>query len=184
MDKKRVFVAIDIAEAARAAVGEHIARLKKLYPNVRARWVAPENLHVTMRFVGNVDAAELKDLDERVESVARGITEFEMTLAETGNFGRRRDRTDTLWVGVKASDGQLNEIAVALQEEPHRKFVPHLTIARIKDRAQAVPLIEEHLSSEFQQVSFIVRDLVIYESTLTPSGSVYSVLSKNRLRAA
>jgi len=184
MDKKRVFVAIDISEAARSAVSEHMTRLRDLNPNIRARWVAPENLHITIRFVGNVDAAGLKDVDERVRYVASEFEEFEMTLAETGNFGRRRDRTDTLWIGMKAENNVLNAIATALQDAPIRKFVPHLTIARIKDVAQAGPMVEAHLGSGFQPVSFIVRDLVIYESTLTPTGSVYSVLSKYSLRAA
>ena len=175
---------MDISEAARAAVSEHIARLRELNPNIRARWVAPENLHITLRFVGNVDAAGLKALDERVRTVSSRFTEFEMTLAESGNFGRRRDRTDTLWIGVKALGETLNEMAKALDDAPSRKFVPHLTIARIKDAVKAGPLIEAHLSSGFQPVSFIIRDLVIYESTLTPTGSVYGVLSRHSLKAA
>jgi 2'-5' RNA ligase len=101
MDKKRVFVAIDISEAARVSVTEHIAKLREVHPEKRVRWVSPENLHVTLRFVGNVDAEDLKDLDGRVESIAARSREFEMTLAETGNFGRRRDRTDTLWIASK-----------------------------------------------------------------------------------
>src|SRR6188768_473793 len=115
MDEKRVFVAIDISERARAAVGEYILKLRTTYPNVRARWVAPENLHITMRFIGNVDAAGLNSLDHLVREVASKFDAFEMTLAETGNFGRRRDRTDTLWIGVTASDVLIG-IAAALED--------------------------------------------------------------------
>ena len=183
MDEKRVFVAIDISEAARGAVTEHMSRLRELYPNIRARWAAAANLHITMRFVGNVDPFQLKELNECVRTTAHAFEEFELTLAETGNFGRRRDRTDTLWIGVEAADGRLGAMASALEDGPSRKFVPHLTIARIKDARGAGPMIEEHLSSDFQPASFIVRELVIYESTLTPTGSVYSVLSKHQLKS-
>jgi 2'-5' RNA ligase len=183
MDEKRVFIAIDISKAARGSVTEHISKLRELYPNIRARWVGAANLHITMRFVGNVDPIGLKELDERVRITANAFEQFQLTLAETGNFGRRRDRTDTLWIGVKAGE-TLEQIASALEDAPSRKFVPHLTIARIKDARDAGPLIEVHLSSHLDPINFIVRELVIYESTLTPSGSVYSVLSRHALKAA
>lgn len=98
-----------------------------------------------------------------------------------GNFGRRRDRSDVLWLGVKTETDLLGEIARALSDEPVRKFVPHLTIARIKDAGQATPLINEHLEANFPPQSFLTQHLVMYESTLQPSGPVYSVLSEHPL---
>jgi 2'-5' RNA ligase len=181
MDQKRVFIAIDISEAARLAVKEHITKLRELYPNTRARWVSAANLHLTMRFIGNVNAEVLKDLDEQVQAAARGFEEFRLTLSGTGNFGGRRSRTDTLWIGARAGGEVLKKIAAALEDAPTRNFVPHLTVARIKDAVQARPLIEAHLSSGFRAPSFIVRELTLYESTLTPKGPAYSVLSRHSL---
>jgi 2'-5' RNA ligase len=64
-----------------------------------------------------------------------------------------------------------------------REFVPHLSIARLKDAAKGKEPVAEHLASEFGPITFHVDELVIYESTLTPTGSVYNVLSRHPLRA-
>lgn len=186
MTTKRVFVALDISEEARQAVAKYVARLRGKYLNVPARWLRPEYLHITLRFVGDVSGNQLAELDETVRRVAGALEPFIVTLRGTGNFAKRKIRADALWLGMtnENSDKQaeiLRDIATRLSEgEPQRGLVPHLTLARIKDALQARDLVNEHLSSWFEPVSFTASELVIYESTLRPTGSVYSVLSKHQ----
>ena len=181
MGKKRVFVAIDISSEARDAVSSYIDRLCSKYPEVRARWVPPGNLHLTVRFVGHVDEAALGALGRCVDRVTREYDAFTLTLAGTGNFARRKIRADALWIGATGDTDVLANIAAGLDEDTHRKHIPHLTIARIKDARQAKDLVAEHVRSMFRTISFPIDEVLIYESTLKPTGPVYSVLSRHRL---
>ena len=187
MDTKRVFVALDISDQARDAVAKYVDRLRAKHPDVRARWLPPKNLHITLRFVGDVDGNGLAKLDEDVKNAAGKFEPFIVTLAGTGNFAKRKIRADALWLGMTsvASDRKtdvLEDIAAALSpDDTGRRFVPHLTIARIKDVSQATSLVADHLASTFGAVSFTASELIVYESTLRPTGSVYSVLIRHPL---
>ena len=179
MLQKRVFVGVSIPEEAKNEVARYLDALKSRYSSIRASWLRRENLHITLRFVGNVGPEELRDLTHRTHQVATMYRPIEAVLEGTGSFAQRRTRSDTLWIGIKA-DG-LAELAGALAEEHTRPFVPHLTIARLKDPALGREAVQEHLSLTFGPITFRIAELVIYESTLQPSGSVYSVLSKHPL---
>ena len=180
MEQKRVFVGVSISEEARNAVERYIRELKERHPAIRARWLPPENLHITLRFVGNVSMRELSELDQRTRDVANRFAGIEAALEGTGNFAKRRIRSDALWIGIKGD--YLAAIAGALADEEGRPFVPHLTIARLKDPRGGEDLVREHLASTFESVPFRIDELLIYESTLLPTGSVYSVLSKHQLK--
>lgn len=74
MDQKRVFIAIDISAEARRAVASHVDGLRRLHPGTPSvRWVDPKNLHVTLRFVGNIDAGEVSEWEARVGRVAKKL---------------------------------------------------------------------------------------------------------------
>jgi RNA 2',3'-cyclic 3'-phosphodiesterase len=180
MEQKRVFVGVDLPEEAKNQVADYIDALKLRYSSVRASWLRRENLHITLRFVGNVGPDELNELTGRTDQVAGVHAPIGAVLEGTGNFAQRRIRSDALWIGIKA-DG-LSGIAAGLAVERSRPFVPHLTITRLKDPASGRKLVQEHLGSNFGPITCRIEELVIYESTLLPSGSVYSVLSKHRLK--
>jgi RNA 2',3'-cyclic 3'-phosphodiesterase len=180
MEQKRVFVGVDLPKEAKNQVADYIDALRFRYSSVRASWPRPENLHITLRFVGNVGPDELDELTRRTDQVAAVHAPIDAVLAGTGNFAQRRIRSDALWIGIKA-DGLLG-IAAGLAVERSRPFVPHLTIARLKDPASGRELVQAHLDANFGPITFRIEELVIYESTLQPSGSVYSVLSKHQLK--
>ncbi len=175
---KRVFAAIDISAQARQAIEGYISVLRDEFRHVPVRWERSEKLHITAKFAGSLDEAELAAFTERMKSAAGSVDPFQLRIRGTGAFVKRRGPS-VLWLGVsQLSVGDpLGKIAAILGHDG-REFHPHVTIARVKDAKKAKALIERHRSTEFDSDVFEVNDLVIYESKLLPSGSVYSVIDK------
>jgi 2'-5' RNA ligase len=179
---KRTFIAVDISEEARAAVAEYIEGLRREFPQIRARWLPPENLHITIGFVGSVDEIGLLAIEQRVRAVAKQFGPFDARLEGTGHFANRKIRADALWIGVHSvPENMFSDLAAGLGDDGERKFVPHLTIARLKDPRQGKELVDAHLSASFGPVAFSIDHLTIYESILGAAGSTYRVISRHSL---
>jgi 2'-5' RNA ligase len=180
MEKKRIFAAIDISDEARHAVATYIDALRHDFRDVPVRWEKPEKLHITLKFAGSIDEAALNSLTSDVEAAAAETNPFAITLAETGAFVRRSSRANVLWIGLQQRY-VMDELAAKIDPKTvQRRFKAHITIARLKDAKKAQLLIERHLSSAFEAVTFSVEGVTIYESTLLPTGSVYNVISRHR----
>ena len=180
-DEQRIFVAVDISDDARMQVASYIETRRQRSPDVRCRWVAPKNLHITACFIGNVDADGLTAWQESVSAAADGIQPFNVELAGTGRFSQHRQRTDVLWLGVSCEPrDSFDQIGLYLNED--KRVKPHLTIGRLKNAPGAADLLAKHSSADFGPISFRVTDLVIYESKLTPSGSIYTQLYIAKLK--
>ena len=173
---KRVFAAIDISEEVREEVRNYIEDLRSGFDGVPVKCEKQEKLHITVKFAGSVDEYQLNTFSERIRAVTKSLEPFQIRIAGTGAFVKRRGPS-VLWLGttiVDASDpfevlGRLNE---------KRPFRPHLTIARIKDPKKAADLIRKHKSSEFESPQYEVSEIVLYESALLPTGSVYTRLAR------
>ena len=187
MTSKRIFIAVDISDEARCLAAEHIDKMRQHAKDVRVGWERPEKLHVTLKFLGNVDEAAIDDVVNAVAPIADIFSAFEMAIIGTGVFPNPR-QPRVLWLGVQDED-DLQGIAAKLDlelaklgfEKEMRRFDPHLTIARIREPQKAKRLAEFHLHSRFESQAFAVHELVIYESVLRPTGSVYSVISRHAL---
>jgi RNA 2',3'-cyclic 3'-phosphodiesterase len=183
MPVRRIFVAIDISEDVRARVAAYISRLHSRFPDAPVRWEPAAKLHLTMRFVGNVDDPGLQEIGSQVETAVSFLHPFKIRIRGTGAFENRGRAV--LWIGAESIEtaidqSPLQRIASLLDLEAHskRRFTPHLTVARIKNSSEAVELIKAHRQEIFEGGEFVVNSLVIYESKLRPAGSVYSVLRK------
>ena len=181
---KRIFVAIDISEDVRREIADHISRLKKVYPHTMVKWEPIEKFHLTMKFFGDTDELQLARINDQVARAAASVSPFKLVARGPGSFRRRESAV--LWIGVEESPGQvgrLSQIAHILEGGGRelRRFHPHITIARIKKPAQARELIDAHNRSDLDAHEFLVDHLTIYESKLLPSGSVYSVISRQAL---
>ena len=176
---KRVFAAIDISEEVREEVRSYINDLRSGFEGVPAKWEKPEKLHITVKFAGSVGEQQLKAFSEQIEGVAKSLAPFQLKIVRTGAFVKRRGPS-VLWLGtevVAAAGDPFAALAGLNASESKRPFRPHLTIARIKDPRKAKDLIEKHKRAEFESLPFDVSELVIYESTLLPTGSVYTRLA-------
>ena len=186
---KRIFVAVDISDKARSAAADYIEKLRGAFRDVRIGWERAEKLHLTMKFLGDCEETQLKELEKIVAGIAEKIQRFEIQIADTGVFPNAHSPR-VLWIDVMDAAGNLVQIHDLLEsncekigfERERRRFVPHLTIGRVKEPNKARDLAEKHLKNKFEPVEFIVPEIVIYESKLLPSGSIYSVVSKHELK--
>lgn len=185
---KRIFTAIDISEETREKVADYIKALHSEFPNLRVGWEKPEKLHLTLKFLGDIDERELKNLIEAVGKMAKRISKFKLQIVQTGVFPSRKNAR-ILWLGVKDETEKLRNLNEILESEcerfgfakEKRNFKAHLTIARLREPQNSKALIEKHLENEFKSAEFDVSEIVIYESRLQKSGSIYSVVSKSKL---
>jgi 2'-5' RNA ligase len=181
MAKKRIFAAVDISEEARIRVAEYVRELRAEFADLRVRWERPEKLHITVHFAGDLDDGELAAFETRVAAAAAATSPFTVTIAGTGAFTKRRSRANVLWLGLE-SHGGLERLAAGLDQGSSR-FNAHLTIARLKDAKACRGLIDKHLAGEFLSIEFGAAEIVVYESNLMPTGSVYTIISKHPFTA-
>jgi len=166
----RLFTAIEIPETIRV----RLSLLQGSAPG--ARWTPIENLHLTLRFIGEVDERTATDIDDVLNDLRAPA--FELALKGVGEFGGRDARA--LWAGV-APNPALQRLAAKIEsalqrmglEAETRKFTPHVTLARLRDAP--LPKIREFLSGNnlFDSGNFPVRSFTLFSSHQTPKGSLY-----------
>ena len=177
---KRIFAAIDISDQARRQVAAYIETLRAAFPRIRAGWERAEKLHLTLKFLGGIDERQLADFKNVVENISKQISSFKLKISKTGVFPNAGNPR-ILWIDMSDESGSLAKINQMLETEcgkigfpgEKRKFLPHLTIGRLRDPNKAKGLAQKHLETDFEPVGFKVSEIVIYESNLQPSGSIY-----------
>jgi 2'-5' RNA ligase len=158
---------------------------------VPVKWVEPDNLHITLLFLGEVDAREVPAVCGAVEQACRGVAPFAMTLAGTGAFPNvRRPRTlivrvaegaDEMRALHDAIEAPLLELGCYRREE--RTYTPHLTLGRVKGQAAAEPLAAAIKQFErWQGGQTQVREVKVLSSELRPQGPEYTVLCRAALK--
>lgn len=187
--KKRIFAAIDIPEIERRKIERLIERLKSEFPNERIKWEKPEKIHLTLKFLGEIDDEQLKDFVEAVGETVKKVSPFKLQIAKTGVFPAP-NKARVLWLGIMDAQGSLRRMNKILETECERRgfagekrnFKAHLTIARCKERPNDL-LIEQYLNADFPpSPPFEIAEIVIYQSELRPTGSIYSVFSRHEFK--
>ncbi|MGH2398876.1 MAG: RNA 2',3'-cyclic phosphodiesterase [bacterium] len=176
----RIFVAVALEPSLREKIADLERRLEDA--GVRLRWVKPENLHFTLRFLGHISDAELNRVKRATHEAAEGVMSFSITLTGVGAFPNPR-RPRVVWVGIDTGADSLQDLAARLDDslsrqrfpkEP-RSFHPHLTLARVDE-----PGPMGHLGltlGRFEGVEVgrqAIRSLIVMESILRPQGAIYT----------
>jgi RNA 2',3'-cyclic 3'-phosphodiesterase len=174
----RLFVAIRPPQAIRA-------RLLALMGGVsRARWQDEAQLHLTLRFVGEVDRRRAADIDTALAAILH--PRFEVAIDGVGSFARRGEPT-ALWAGIapqeqlKILHKKVDQAVVrAGMEADHRAYIPHITLARLPRGAGSVG---SFLASAGGGAGphFQVDEFCLYESSLTAAGAVYTIVERYTL---
>lgn len=180
---KRIFVAVDISEIARQRAAEYIDDLRGEFGGLRVGWERPEKLHITLKFLDDVEDEKVAEVVESLKITAGSSRRFGVELSGTGVFPSPSNPR-ILWLGLQDQNDKLSTMANAVEsgwalleyQEEKRKFSPHLTIARLREPQKAQQLTARHLANKFEPVGFEVREIVVYESKLQPTGSIYSKL--------
>ncbi|MHC4517325.1 MAG: RNA 2',3'-cyclic phosphodiesterase [Planctomycetota bacterium] len=186
----RCFIAIDIDEEIRAALHDLQQDLAGSV-DIRkgdVKWVRPETMHLTLKFLGEIRDRELVDVCRVTEAVAAQHEAFSFAVKEVGHFGGRSARV--LWVGagldcpelVRLQEDLEGQLAEAGWPKEGRKFSGHLTLCRVRNTKAGFKLAQ--ITEEFKDVDLgTVRcaSLCVYQSTLTAEGPIYTTLGNYRL---
>ena len=166
----RLFVALRIPEAVR----ERLVALQGGVPG--ARWANSDQMHLTLRFIGEVDGNVAHDIDDALAGIR--APSFTLELAGVGEFGGKNPRA--LWAGVRPNEALLHvqkKIETALQRiglpAESRKFSPHVTLARMKGAPQEKIVLFLTHHALFASGPFGIADFVLFSSQLSHSGSIY-----------
>jgi 2'-5' RNA ligase len=186
MDSVRAFIAIELGEGLRDKLGDLQARLRGDVPPGLVRWVRPEGMHLTLKFLGDVPVAQVESIANAVSQTCEEHAPFGCSVSGLGCFPNPA-RPRVVWVGIQEPSGALASLqrdvdrAVSrLGFEPEgRRFHPHLTLGRIKSRdREAVAILGEYISRARVTVGSIQATAVhLMRSDLLPGGAVYTPLA-------
>lgn len=152
------------------------------------RWTRPEQMHLTLKFLGEVEDRLLPKVCDAVIAAADAYAAFKFEVAGVGCFPERGP-VRVLWAGVTMTDPTLpacverleRDLAALGFEPERRRFSPHLTIGRVKDRAKAPGLRERIAGVRLDPLTQPVEELVLFESRLSPQGPRYTAACRRRL---
>jgi 2'-5' RNA ligase len=182
----RTFCAVELPAEVREQLQQHIVSLRKQVPEPPASWSRVENIHLTLKFFGNVELDRIPMISAAATRTTEQFSKFEIQVGNTGVFPRP-SRAQVLWIGVSDPSGQLSalqkqfeaECAAAGFEKEDRAYHPHLTIARLRKPDRQ--LADTHLNLNFPSVAVRVHELVFFRSEPSSKGSRYTPISHHPL---
>lgn len=188
MPKLRTFIAV---ETPPDVVGRAAQLAKRFLPaGADVKWVAPENLHWTVKFLGDINPRDLAEVCQAIAAAARNVPPFRMEVAGAGAFPNL-DRPRTLWLAAGNGGEGLVRLAEAIETETTkigfrregRRFEPHLTIGRVRaggpEQTALGTLLRDN--ADFAGGSMEVDEVVLFSSELRPEGPVYEALERVEL---
>lgn len=184
----RSFIAIEINQKTRENIGEWIVKLCKTEADVK--WVEPENLHVTLKFLGYIKDEEVVDISKAIKESVQDICPFSLSIEGLGAFPDLK-RPNVVFVNIKEADKNLATLHTRLDERlssfgikrENRRYEPHLTIGRVRSRKNTNLLTHEIESNKaifFGQE--LVESIALMMSELSPEGPRYSRLDTIALK--
>jgi len=187
-ERHRLFIAIALPEPVRRASEKAQDELRAALPAKSIRWTRSEQFHLTMRFLGGVEAQQVDRLNDAVRRACAGSGVLQLRAARIGVFpGPRRPRV--VWTGVDDRDGRLAALQCSIEaatnafteEPPQEQFTGHITLARCRDinRHEAstlVSLVQAMGEKSFGHWTAGAVDIV--RSEPTPQGSRYTTFAE------
>jgi 2'-5' RNA ligase len=177
----RAFLAVEIPEEIRRRIEEHLAPLRRA--DLGVKWVDRGNLHLTLRFLGELEEAEIARLKEAVSTRLAGAPRPRVTLAGIGRFPEKGRDIRVIWAGLRGDLASLKSLweraqasarDIGLERDEHG-FSPHVTVGRVKSRDHLETLrtrLEALASGEFGE--HVVDRVVLFESRLSSAGPAYT----------
>lgn len=186
-DTIRTFIAIELTEEIKENIRQFIELIKN--PEDKITWVLPFNVHLTLKFLGNIHAGDINSIKGIIRESAKKYPPFEISIKGTGVFPSQRNPR-VVWTGVDTGRERVKEIygdlenglsAIGIQKED-RSYTPHFTLGRvkyIKDLKRFSDNILKYKENLFGNLK--VSGISLMKSTLTPKGSVYEKLFEAKL---
>lgn len=186
MNQIRTFIAIDLPKQTLDSIERQTARLRKGLGDDLVRWVSISNLHLTLKFIGNIAASHIEFLKQMLTQTAESHPNFDVQIGGVGSFPSSK-RPRVIWVGVHApaefASLQKNiETGVTRlgYEKEERPFSPHLTLCRVRPNIDATGIQKIRTELDHFQLGSIgsarIEAVHLYKSDLHSGGSVYTKL--------
>ncbi|MEE9181973.1 MAG: RNA 2',3'-cyclic phosphodiesterase [candidate division NC10 bacterium] len=178
----RLFIAINVDPSLKPLLAEIQGKLKPTRSPVS--WVKPENLHFTLKFLGEITEGRLPGLREAFRCSLAGIRPFPLSFAGLGTFPPK-GRPRVVWVGVEEGSEEMEKLRGRIDEallplgfpREDRPFRAHLTLGRVKSVGRLDPLLEFLRRGEVGQVGRMeVRCVDLMQSQLHPAGAIYTLV--------
>ena len=187
MENIRTFIALELPEELKKKLSQ--VQQKFIEKTGGVRWVKPENLHLTLKFLGSTPQDKVPEVIRALEQAAEGMSRFGYFVSGLGAFPNPRN-PKVIWAGMKTGselaafqqklDDSLSSIGVPQEKRP---FSAHLTLGRVKDpkaRRQLRIVLQEYCQEDLGR--FEAARFVFFRSDLQPTGPVYSVLKTAELK--
>ena len=180
----RTFIAIEIPEDIRNQIAELQSGLKGLGGKIT--WVKPENMHLTLKFLGETDESLIENISEKLEQVVLSFNQFEIKVKGIGVFPNFK-RAKVFWVGTETDSNTLSELAKKIDQQINefgyelekRQFSGHLTMGRVRDSRGIEPVIKKlQQVKNFTPGKFVVKEVLFIKSELSRQGPIYTLLRK------
>lgn len=188
MSMIRTFVALEVSKDVRSRTHRMIGRLRQ--SGAAANWVEPENLHLTLNFLGDVDDRRVNEVCQAAKEVARNHEPFEVKLRGVDAFPRLQ-APRVMWAGVEVGGEQVEqlqrELTTAFRDlgfpKERGKFVPHLTIGRLRRGKSANESLRSLLAKhhDFDAGTALIEEMVVFSSLLESGSPIYTPLSRMTL---
>lgn len=187
----RAFIAIELPKEIRDSLYRLQEQLKASHADVK--WVQPQNIHLTLKFLGEIDEKKFSKITEILDDVAKNNCSFYINLSTLGAFPKL-NFPRVIWIGIDKGDVETKQIAKALEEKiakvgipkEDRPFSSHITIGRTKSNLNRERLVQalNNLVDIFrhQNLEFTVTKITLFQSTLTPKGPIYTALKEANLK--
>jgi len=177
----RTFIAVNVSDATRRMIDT----LQMIFGHSRKliRFAPPENVHVTLKFLGDVDPAIMPELISKIETSIRSFQKFDYICTGTGVFPNDH-RPRVLWLGITQGSEILSNLSKTLDESlktmpiklEEREFKAHITLGRIKETRRPLAELNQFLKFPFEPIHNPVEEVILFQSTLTPNGAIYTPL--------
>lgn len=170
----RAFIALPLPETVKEALSSVSATLRK---TMDARWVKPEAMHLTMKFLGDIDEKDIEGMAKKLDEISQLYQPFAMSLAGPGAFPSTK-RARVIWAGIDADISRLRNLSASIDDmladygiaKEGRPFTAHVTLARLREPSMI------NLDVRIEKITFIIDGMHFYKSDLTPQGARYTLL--------
>lgn len=178
----RTFVALELPEATQAAIADYVQPLSRLPGHVS--WVKTQNLHLTLKFLGDTQERQINAITGALREVAREVPPFAATVTGSGVFPNER-RPRVLWIGLEENSGRLPQLAKNVDQRLHelgfakenRAFSAHLTVGRVRD-GELERILSRMREQPFTPQPVQFDEITLMRSELHPGGSIYTPICK------
>jgi 2'-5' RNA ligase len=178
----RSFIAVPIGEEVEKAVEAVEGELKRSRADVK--WVRPGNVHVTLKFLGDVEAGRLGEISGALTKALEGARAFEATVSGLGTFPPNPRRARVVYMGLSEGVDEMKDLARRVEdamagagfERDSRPFKSHLTIGRVRRDARKLDGLGKSMeAAQYKPLKLNVDRVNLVKSELTPSGAIYTV---------